>query len=163
MPQIAQLAETYASQVFWLLLFFGFTFFVIGRGMVPKVMATVDLRERQISDDLAAAEAARKASDTAELTWKAQSIRQRADAHALIAKAKLDAAKTTETRLAEAAKLIDVRVAEADARIDAARDVALAEVEEVAGDAARDIVTRLAGLTVDAAAARAAVKEVLHG
>jgi F-type H+-transporting ATPase subunit b len=81
----------------------------------------------------------------------------------LIAKAKLDAAKTTETRLAEAAKLIDVRVAEADARIDAARDVALAEVEEVAGDAARDIVTRLAGLTVDAAAARAAVKEVLHG
>jgi F-type H+-transporting ATPase subunit b len=60
MPQIAQLAETYASQVFWLLLFFGFTFFVIGRGMVPKVMATVDLRERQISDDLAAAEAARK-------------------------------------------------------------------------------------------------------
>ena len=35
MPQIAQLAETWSSQVFWLLVFFGITFFVIGRGMVP--------------------------------------------------------------------------------------------------------------------------------
>jgi F-type H+-transporting ATPase subunit b len=26
MPQIAQLAETYASQIFWLLVFFGITF-----------------------------------------------------------------------------------------------------------------------------------------
>ena len=66
MPQIAQLAETYASQLFWLLIFFGFTFFVVGRHMVPKVMATVDARERQIVSDLAAAEAARKASDAAE-------------------------------------------------------------------------------------------------
>ena len=37
MPQIAQLAETYASQIFWLLLIFGFVYFVIGRGMVPRV------------------------------------------------------------------------------------------------------------------------------
>ncbi|MBA4353454.1 MAG: ATPase, partial [Novosphingobium sp.] len=42
MPQIEQLATTYASQVFWLLVFFGIIFFVIGRGMVPKVMATMD-------------------------------------------------------------------------------------------------------------------------
>ncbi|MBP6111483.1 MAG: ATPase, partial [Sphingobium sp.] len=37
MPQIAQLAATYSSQIFWLLLTFGFVFFVIGLGMVPKV------------------------------------------------------------------------------------------------------------------------------
>ena len=41
MPQIAQLADTWSSQVFWLLVFFGITFFVIGKGMVPKVMNTV--------------------------------------------------------------------------------------------------------------------------
>ncbi|MEL0210564.1 MAG: ATPase, partial [Novosphingobium sp.] len=35
MPQIAQLAETWSSQIFWLLVFFGITFFFIGRGMVP--------------------------------------------------------------------------------------------------------------------------------
>ncbi len=163
MPQIAQLAETYASQLFWLLIFFGFTFFVIGRHMVPKVMATVDARERQIVSDLAAAEAARKASDAAEQAWNVENIRQRGEAHALIARAKVDAAKDTERRLAAAGKVIDARVAEADARIAAARFSALSEIEAVASEAASEIVARVAGIFVDAGAARSAVKEALNG
>ncbi len=163
MPQIAQLAETYASQIFWLVVFFGFTFFVIGRHMVPKVMATVEARERQIVNDLSAAEAARKASDAAEKTWNAENARQRSEAHALIAKAKLDAAKATETRLHAASQVIDARIAEADARISAAKYSALQEIEAVASEAASDIVARVAGINVDAGTARSAVKEVLHG
>ena len=41
MPQIAQLAETWSSQFFWRAVFFGITFFLIGMGMVPKIMDTV--------------------------------------------------------------------------------------------------------------------------
>ncbi|MEZ5750264.1 MAG: hypothetical protein R3D83_10495 [Caenibius sp.] len=66
MPQIAQLAETYSSQVFWLLVFFGFVFLVIGQGMVPRVMDTVACSDKQIADDLAAAGAARQQADA----WK---------------------------------------------------------------------------------------------
>ena len=66
MPQIAQLAATYSSQIFWLLIFFGFTFFAVGRGMVPKVMDTVAQRDKQIADDLLAAERARKQADEEE-------------------------------------------------------------------------------------------------
>ncbi len=61
MPQIAQLAETWSSQIFWLLVFFGITFFFIGRLMVPRVMETVALRDKQIGDDLAAAQAVSEA------------------------------------------------------------------------------------------------------
>jgi F-type H+-transporting ATPase subunit b len=163
MPQIAQLSETYASQIFWVLVFFGLIFFVIGRGMVPKVMATVETRDRQIAGDLAAAEAARHAADAAEAAWKSESARQRGEAQALIAAAKGDAARATEARLAKAGEGIDARVAEADARIAAARQGALGEIETVASEAASDIVSRLAGITVGADAARAAVKEALHG
>ena len=63
MPQIAQLAETYSSQIFWLLVIFGLVFFVIGRGMVPRVMDTVAMRDNQIAGDLAAAQAARDQAD----------------------------------------------------------------------------------------------------
>ena len=84
MPQIAQLSETYASQIFWLLIIFGFIFFVIGNGMLPRVMATVEARDGQISADLAAAEAARRAADEAEIAWGQQSAAQRAQAQALI-------------------------------------------------------------------------------
>lgn len=163
MPQIAQLAETYASQIFWILVFFGFIFFVIGRGMVPKVMATVELRDRQIATDLAAADAARKAADAEEEAWRVQANRQRAEAQEIIAKAKAEAAKASEARLVEAGAKIDARLAEADARIAVARDSALVEIEAVAGEAAGDIVARLAGISVDPGQATAAVKEALHG
>lgn len=163
MPQIAQLSETYASQIFWVLIFFGLIFFVIGRGMVPKVMETVAARDSQIAGDLAAAEAARKAADAQEEAWRVAANKQRAEAQALIATAKAEGAKATEARLASANAVIDQRLAEAEARIAGARAGALGEIETVASEAAGDIVARLAGVTVDAAAARAAVKEALHG
>jgi F-type H+-transporting ATPase subunit b len=162
MPQIAQLAETWSSQIFWMLVFFGFIFFVIGRGMVPKVMATVEARDQQIAKDLAAAEAARAAANAEEEAWRIESNRQRAEAQAVVAKAKAEAAKASETRLAKANAKIEAKLAEAEAKIAEARSGALNEIEKVAAEAAGDIVTRVAGLSVDAKAANAAVKEALN-
>ncbi len=164
MPQIAQLAETYASQIFWLLIFFGFTFFVIGRGMVPKVLATVEARDSQIAADLAAAQAARDEADRQEEAWRLRENENRANAQAVIAKGKADAAAKTEQRLAKAQTEIDAQLAEAETRIATARDAAMGEVETVAAEAAQDIVQRLAGVKVTKPAAAKAVKEALaHG
>ncbi len=82
----------------------------------------------------------------------------------MIAKAKLDAAKASETRLAKANAKLDAKLSEAEAAIAAARSGALKEIEKVAAEAAGDIVARVAGgLKVDAKAATAAVKEALNG
>lgn len=162
MPQIAQIAETYASQIFWMLVFFGIVFIVVGNLMVPKVMATVEQRDRQIASDLAAAQAARSAADAQEEAWRVQSADQRAQAQALIAKAKGEAAKATETRLAAAGAKLDAQIEAADARIAEARAGALGEIEAVAVEAATDIALRVAGLKVDARSAKSAVKEALN-
>ncbi|WP_144095459.1 ATPase [Croceicoccus sediminis] len=161
MPQIEQLAATYSSQIFWLLLIFGLVFFIVGKGMVPKVMDTVALRDKQISDDLAAAEAARNKADAEEAAWRERENANRAEAQALIAKAKAEAAASTEKKLAAAQTGIDARLTEAEARIAEARASAAAEIEEVASEAAADIVKRLAGIEVSAAEARPAVKEAM--
>jgi F-type H+-transporting ATPase subunit b len=162
MPQIAQLAETYASQIFWMLVFFGIVFFVIGKGMVPKVMATVEARDSQIAADLAAAEAARTQADAEEEAWRVQSNAQRSEAQALIAAAKAKAAAATEKSLAKAQEKIDAQLAEAEARIGAAKDKGLGEVAGIASDAASQIVSRLTGSAVDAKLADKAVKEALN-
>lgn len=161
MPQIAQLAETYASQIFWLLIFFGFTFFVIGRGMVPKVLATVGQRDQQIADDLAAAQAARDKADAEEEAWRVRENENRAAAQKLVAEAKAEAARKSEKTIAAAQKRLDTKLTEAEERIAAARAEAMAEVETVAAKAAQDIVARLAGVKVTGAAAAKAVKEAL--
>ncbi|MEL0210562.1 MAG: ATPase, partial [Novosphingobium sp.] len=72
-----------------------------------------------------------------------------------------DAAKATDASLATASARIDETVTAAEARIAAARAAALGEVEGVAAEAAQDIASRLAGLSIPAAEAQAAVKGVL--
>jgi len=161
MPQIAQLADTYSSQIFWMLVFFGITFFLIGRGMVPKVMSTVELRDNQIAGDLAAAQAARDAADTQEEQWRERENANRAEAQGLIAEAKAKAAASSEKKLAAAQKRLDTKLEKAAADIEAARDSAMAEVEDVATEAAQDIVSRLAGTKVDKRSVRSAVKKAL--
>lgn len=163
MPQIAQLAETYSSQIFWLLVFFGFTFFVVGRGMVPRVMATVGARDKQIADDLAAAQAARDKADAEEEAWRERENANRAEAQKLVAEAKAEAAAKSEKKIASAQKRLDKKLAEAEERIAGARSEAMAEVETVAAEAAQDIVQRLAGVSVTGAAAGKAVKEAMNG
>lgn len=161
MPQIAQLAEVWSSQVFWLLVFFGITFFVIGRGMLPKVMGTVDLRDKQIADDLAAAQAARDAADEQEEAWRERANANRAKAQGLIAEAKSKAAASSEKKLAAAQKRLDKKIAAAETAIEAARTSAMAEIEDVAAEATQDIVARLAGAKIDKQAAMSAVKKAL--
>ena len=55
MPQLAQLLLVYQSQWFWLAITLGVIFFGIGRGIVPRVEATVDARDAKIAADLEAA------------------------------------------------------------------------------------------------------------
>lgn len=164
MPQIAQLAATYASQIFWLLVCFGVVFFVIGRGMLPGVVSTIDQRNKRIADDLGAAEAARTAADAEEQAWRIAEGKQRAQAHNLIAAAKAQAAHESEAALAAAGAAIDENTAAAELRIGIARAAALGEVEGVAVEAAQDIASRLAGLSVSTEDARGVVQGVLaHG
>tara|TARA_E500000305_G_C4007747_1_gene230938 strand:+ start:167 stop:661 length:495 start_codon:yes stop_codon:yes gene_type:complete len=161
MPQIAQLAEVWSSQMFWLLVIFGAVFFVVGRGMVPKVMTTVDLRDKQIADDLAAAQAARDAADEAEEAWRARENANRTEAQSLVNAAKSKAQGDTEKKLAAAQAKLDQQAEEAEARIEAARAEAAAEIETLASEAAQDIVSRLAGIDVAASDASSAVKKAM--
>jgi F-type H+-transporting ATPase subunit b len=164
MPQIAQLAETFSSQVFWVLVIFGLVFFVIGRGMVPRVMDTVSLRDRQIADDLAAAQAARDHANKQEEAWRTRENENRAQAQALVNEARASAAEEAEGKLQTAQRAIDARLSEAEQSIAAARAAAAQEIERIASDAAQDIVERLAGIAVPSDRADAAVKEALtHG
>ncbi|WP_298672737.1 ATPase [uncultured Sphingomonas sp.] len=161
MPQISQLAETYASQIFWLLLTFGIIFFVVGRGMLPKVQKTIDSRDRSIADDLAAASRARDAADTAEEAWRQRDHANREKAQALVAEARGRAAKATEATLHAANSEQAAKVAAGEAEVRAAAARALGEIEAVAVEAAQEIVARVSGASVTADEAKGAVKTAM--
>lgn len=161
MPQIAQLAATYSSQIFWLLLTFGFVFFVIGLGMVPKIQGTVDRRDRQIADDLAAAERARQEADAQDEAYRAKAEASRAEALKLTQAAKANAAAASEKTLAKADAETAETLAVAEAQIATATTQALGEIETVAAEAAQDMVAKLSGAKVNTADAAKAVRAAL--
>ena len=161
MPQIAQISEIFASQLFWLLLTFGLIYFVVGRGMLPKIEATVEKRDRRIADDLAAAERARAEADAREEAYRAQVETNRAEALKVTQAAKQAAARATEEKVKAADAETARKVGTAEAEIRAATDAALADIETVAADAAQQMVAKLAGTSVSRERAAEAVRAAL--
>ncbi|HZG08090.1 MAG TPA: ATPase [Allosphingosinicella sp.] len=164
MPQISQISEIFASQLFWLVVTFGLLYLIVGRGMLPKIEATVDMRDQRISGDLAAAEAARDAAERLEAGNRERAEANRAEALKVTQAAKEDAARAAEIRVKAAEGEAEARVSAAELRIREKTDAALGEIEGVAADAAQDIVARLTGKNVSREAAADAVRMALaHG
>lgn len=163
MPQISQLLLVYQSQWFWLLLTLAVIFFVVGRGIVPKVEATIDDRDAKIAADLAEAERLQEAAEASEEAWRAKVNEARAEAQAVTAKAKAKAQADLEKKVAKADADLAAKLASAEAELEQARKAALAEIEGVAVAATQDIVAKLTGASVTDVEARQAVAgELAH-
>jgi len=164
MPQINQLSDVLYSQLFWLLLTLAVIYFGIGKAMLPKIMSTMEARDARVSDDLAAAEAARRAADSTEEAYRARMNDSRGEALKLIGGAKQESGRATEARAREADAANRGKVEAAEARLRAARDAALGDIESVAAEAAQEMVAKLAGVSVSRDDAAEAVKaEMVHG
>jgi F-type H+-transporting ATPase subunit b len=162
MPQIEQLPYIFTSQLFWLLVVFGIIFFGIGRGMLPKIQSTVDLREQRIAEDLARAQSAREAAEQTEEAWRARMDEARAEAARLAQEARQQSARETEVKVRGAADQINLKVEAAEKQIRESVAAARAEIEALTAEATRDMVARLTGVDVDPADAERAVKAEMH-
>lgn len=158
MPQISQIAATYASQIFWLLITFGILYFGIGKMMVPRVVATVDAREGRIASDLAAAEQARLAADKTEEAWRVKMDEARAAALAETSSAKAQAAKAAESQVKSADAELAERLAHHDLAIGNAKAQAMLNLQSVAAEVAQELVAKVSGTPVSIEAAADAVR-----
>lgn len=164
MPQIAQLASTYASQIFWLLVTFGLLYFGIGRAMVPRIVSTVDAREARIAGDLAAAEAARREADRVQDAWQAEMDAARAAAQAETAAATKRATAAFEQQVHAADAELAERLGHHDLAVANAKAEALSNLQSVAAEAAQDMTAKLSGTQVSLDAASDAVRRTMaHG
>ena len=162
MPQLAQIAATYASQAFWLLIVFGIIYFVIARGAVTRVGSTIDARAAKIAADLAAARQARDTAADAERDADAKSAKARAEAVKLVSASKSAAAADAAARVKTVDGELTAKIDAASAALGAAADAAMGEVRGAALSAAGDIVERLTGKAADAKLLGAAVDSAIR-
>ena len=162
MPQLTQLPDIFWSQLFWLAVVFAATFFVVGRGMLPKVQSTVDLREARIAEDLERAQAARVAADETEAAWRARMDSARADAARIAQEAKQASAAEAEAKVKKAADKLARKAEASEKRIGEAVAAARSEIETIAAELTQDLVSRLTGIKVETKAAADAVKAEMN-
>ncbi|MEO6581686.1 MAG: ATPase [Sphingomicrobium sp.] len=162
MPQLTQLSDVILSQLFWLAITLGFIYFVIGRGMVPRIQSTVDKRDQQIADDLAAAELAKAKADETEAAYRQRMDSSRAEAMKTTAAAKQEAARKIEKLVAKANAANQAKLEKAETRIRAASEAARAEIAQAAAEMTQDVVAKVAGIKVGKDEALKAVS-LVHG
>jgi F-type H+-transporting ATPase subunit b len=156
MPQIQQV-HTFISQVFWLAVCFVVLFIFLRTVALPRVTQVLDARRRKIEGDLEKATALKTEAEKALAQYQSAMAQGREQAQALLRQVGDEAqAKATAAQDALGRRLAQ-EIKAAEERIDAARKTALANVERVSAELAQAATQRLIGVSVDAAAAQAAV------
>lgn len=161
MPYIALLAETasqgakapfpafdtqwYASQLFWLFVFFTALYLTMSRYVLPKLSDTIEKRSNRIAADLdeAARLHAQSADSQRALAQRLAQARAKARETADNAREKADSELATETARADAE--LEKKLDAAETRISKLRSAAMKNVEQIAVDAAEAMVSRLGG------------------
>ena len=151
--------ETYPSQIFWLVITFGFLFLVLWRVAGPRIGGVIAARRGAINADIEAARKARGDADAAETAYRTALAGARARAQGLAEETRQKLAAEIAAEKARADAEAAQAMAAADARIAATREAARGHVAQAARDAAAAIVARLIGDTVSPDEAAAAVQE----
>lgn len=158
MPQFD--VTNFIPQLAWLTLFFAILYFGIVRATLPRIGRVVDGREAQVKGDIAQAESAKIEADKIREAYQATMAEARRNAQLAVAEAQSSAMLATEKKLHDADAVIHQRLTEAEAALVASRAAVAAEMENVAAEAAADIVALLGGKRPTEKAALAAVRRL---
>ena len=157
MPQLDFANPLTSSQVIWLLIIFVALYLMLDKWALPQVASVLDMRAGAIAADLDAARKAKAEADAAVAELTKATREAHAGAQAEIAKAIEDSKLAADKQSAALNARLEAHIASAEHRIAEARASAMGALEQVAGETARDVVTRLTGAAIDAATVNRAV------
>jgi F-type H+-transporting ATPase subunit b len=154
-------ASTFAPQLIWLALTFGFLYYALSRHLLPRITDVIDARTDGIARDLAQAEALKKETDTALASYEKALAEAKSKAGDIARTTRNDlTAETDRERIRVDADLAKQLIG-AEARIADSKTKAMASVNDIASETVAAIVAKLTGGTVskdEAARAVAAVR-----
>jgi F-type H+-transporting ATPase subunit b len=151
---------TFPSQIFWLVLTFGFLFVVMWRVAGPRINGAITNRRNKINGDLAEAQKHRGDAEGVSAAYQAALAGARARANAMAEENRKHVNSEIDKAKADAETRAHEETAKAEARIAATREQAKSSVALAAQDAAIAIVHRLTGESVAADEAAAAVQSM---
>jgi F-type H+-transporting ATPase subunit b len=158
MPQFDP--STFSSQIVWLIISFAGLYWALTRLTLPKITEVLEARQSKIDDDLDRAVELEQQAKDALATYEAAVEAAKAEAQSVVRQGVEEMAAVAQQRHGELAEKLAVQVSAAEARIAEAKEAALANVRQVASEAARAATLRVVGVEIEADQADAAVAAV---
>lgn len=143
MPQLA--IETFSSQIFWMVVTFGFLYLLLSRSVLPRIHNVMESRQNKISHDIDRAEQLRNEAEEARETYERALKESRRKAQELITESSALMEKSATARHAELDRKLEAQLAEAEANIAAVKADALSKLAPVSKELAQLIVEKLTG------------------
>ncbi len=134
-----------------MLVIFAVVFLMMRHVFVPRIGGTILARERKIEDDIASARALKAEADALSKAAAAEMAEARLAARRVASVARDEAKTEIDAALVKEDAALEATLMAAEAHIDAARDMAMAGLRDIAADAAGAIVERLTGRAASAA------------
>jgi F-type H+-transporting ATPase subunit b len=150
--------ETFASQIFWLVLTFTFLMVVLARFATPNIRGAMEDRAGKIQGDLKSAEDLHRQAADSQASYEAALGAAKARAHALADENRKKVTGEIDALKAEAEAISQSAMAEAEGLIAESRRTAGAHIRTSAVAAAAEIVHRLIGEQISEADAAKALE-----
>lgn len=154
-------AQTYASQLVWLVIAFVLLYVLMAKLALPRVGAAIERRQKRIDGDIAEAGRLKQESDAAVAAYEKALADARGRAQAIANETREKQAAEAEATRKRLEGELNVKLAEAEKSIAATKQAAMGNVRAIAEDAARAIVERLIGTVPTDQAVTKAVADVL--
>lgn len=137
--------DTFAPQLFWLVLTFLALLFVMSKIALPRVGEVIEERADRIQRDVDAAGRLKAETDKALADYEKALADARANASGIAKQTREKLASETDAEKSRAEAGISAKLLDADKRILATKDKALTAVNDIAADTARAVVAKLVG------------------
>jgi F-type H+-transporting ATPase subunit b len=154
-------AQTYASQLVWLVIAFVLLYVLMAKLALPRIGAAIERRQKRIDDDIAEAGRLKQESDAAVAAYEKALADARGRAQAIANETREKQAAEAEATRKRLEGELNGKLAEAEKSIAATKQAAMSNVRAIAEDAARAIVERLIGSVPTDKAVTDAVAAVL--
>ena len=145
--------STWPSQLFWLVVLFTVGYILMAKFVTPRISSVLEERRAKLDEDLGKARSASEDAARIRTEYEANLDAARATAAETARQAAAEATKQAEASDAKIAKKLAEKVAKAEAKFDTARSEAMANLNNVAAEAAMAAVAQLADIQTTAAQA----------
>ncbi len=145
--------STWPSQLFWLVVLFTAGYILMAKVVTPRIGTVLEERRAKLDDDLGKARTASEDAARIRTEYEADLDAARSAAAETAKQAAAEAAKQAEAGDAKIAKKLAEKVAKAEAKLATARSDAMANLNNVAAEAALAAVAQLADIKTTAAQA----------